>query len=134
MKKGYTDNIEDRTLENTDFRRVLYTGAHMQLVVMCLQPGEEIGVEVHPDIDQFFRVEEGKAKLLIDGVEHTLEHDEIAIVPAGAEHNVINPGDAPLRLYTLYGPPEHRDGTVHATKAIADEQHEADHYDGKPTE
>ncbi|MEN1925428.1 cupin domain-containing protein [Luteimonas qiangzhengi] len=134
MKKGYTDNIEDRTLENTDFRRVLYTGAHMQLVVMCLQPGEEIGAEVHPDIDQFFRVEEGKAKLLIDGVEHTLEHDEIAIVPAGAEHNVINPGDAPLRLYTLYGPPEHRDGTVHATKAIADEQHEADHYDGKPTE
>lgn len=134
MKKGYTDNIEDRTLENTDFRRVLYTGAHMQLVVMCLQPGEEIGVEVHPDIDQFFRVEEGKAKLLIDGVEHTLEHDEIAIVPAGAEHNVINAGDAPLRLYTLYGPPEHRDGTVHATKAIADEQHEADHYDGKPTE
>ena len=134
MKKGYTDNIEDRTLENTDFRRVLYTGAHMQLVVMCLQPGEESGVEVHPDIDQFFRVEEGKAKLLIDGVEHTLEHDEIAIVPAGAEHNVINPGDAPLRLYTLYGPPEHRDGTVHATKAIADEQHEADHYDGKPTE
>ena len=134
MKKGYTDNIEDRTLENTDFRRVLYTGAHMQLVVMCLQPGEEIGTEVHPDIDQFFRVEEGKAKLLIDGVEHTLEHDEIAIVPAGAEHNVINPGDAPLRLYTLYGPPEHRDGTVHATKAIADEQHEADHYDGKPTE
>ena len=134
MKKGYTDNIEDRTLENTDFRRVLYTGAHMQLVLMCLQPGEEIGTEVHPDIDQFFRVEEGKAKLLIDGVEHTLEHDEIAIVPAGAEHNVINPGDAPLRLYTLYGPPEHRDGTVHATKAIADEQHEADHYDGKPTE
>ncbi|MEN1941944.1 cupin domain-containing protein [Luteimonas sp. MJ246] len=134
MKKGYVDNIEDRTLENTDFRRVLYTGAHLQLVLMSLQPGEEIGKEVHPDIDQFFRVEQGKATLLIDGVSHTLEHDDIAIVPAGAEHNVINAGDAPLKLYTLYGPPEHRDGTVHATAAIAEAQHEADHYDGKPTE
>lgn len=134
MKKGYTDNIEDRTLENTDFRRVLYTGANMQLVVMSLKAGEEIGSEVHPDIDQFFRVEKGKAKLLIDGVEHILEHDEIAIVPAGAEHNVINAGEEPLQLYTLYGPPEHRDGTVHATAAIAEAQHEADHYDGKPTE
>lgn len=134
MKKGYFANIEERTLENNDFRRVLYTGPHMQLVVMCLQPGDEIGTEVHPDIDQFFRVEQGKAKLVLDGAEHTLEHDEIAIVPAGAEHNVINAGDEPLRLYTLYAPPEHRDGTVHATKKIADEQHEADHYDGKPTE
>ncbi|MEN1929881.1 cupin domain-containing protein [Luteimonas sp. MJ204] len=134
MKKGYVDNIEDRTLENTDFRRVLYTGAHLQLVLMSLQPGEEIGKEVHPDIDQFFRVEQGKATLLIDGVSHTLEHDDIAIVPAGAEHNVINAGDAPLKLYTLYGPPEHRDGTVHATAAIAEARHEADHYDGKPTE
>lgn len=134
MKKGYTDNIEDRTLENTDFRRVLYTGAHLQLVVMCLKPGEEIGAEVHPDIDQFFRVEEGTATLLIDGVKHTLGHDQIAIVPAGAEHNVINEGGEPLKLYTLYGPPEHRDGTVHATAEIAEKQHEADHYDGKPTE
>ena len=134
MKKGYIDNIEDRTLENTDFRRVLYTGAHLQLVLMCLQPGEEIGSEVHPDIDQFFRVEQGKARLLIDGAEHILEHDEVAIVPAGAEHNVINAGDTPLKLYTLYAPPEHRDGTVHATPAIAEAQHEADHYDGKPTE
>jgi len=134
VKKGYVDNIEDRTLENTDFRRVLYTGAHLQLVLMSLQPGEEIGKEVHPDIDQFFRVEQGKATLLIDGVSHTLEHDDIAIVPAGAEHNVINAGDAPLKLYTLYGPPEHRDGTVHATAAIAEARHEADHYDGKPTE
>lgn len=134
MKKGYFANIEERTLENNDFRRVLYTGPNMQLVLMCLQPGDEIGTEVHPDIDQFFRVEQGKARLLLDGAEHILEHDEIAIVPAGARHNVINAGDEPLRLYTLYGPPEHRDGTVHATKAIADEQHEADHYDGKPTE
>ncbi|HRN62742.1 MAG TPA: cupin domain-containing protein [Gammaproteobacteria bacterium] len=134
MKKGYVDNIEDRTLENTDFRRVLYTGAHLQLVLMSLQPGEEIGKEVHPGTDQFFRVEQGKATVLIDGVSHTLEDDEIVIVPAGAEHNVINAGDAPLKLYTLYAPPEHRDGTVHATTAIAKAQHDADHYDGKPTE
>jgi len=134
MKKGYFDNIEQSTVDNTDFRRVLYTGANLQLVLMCLQPGEEIGTEVHPDIDQFFRVEQGRAKLLLDGVEHILEDDDIAIVPAGAEHNVINAGDEPLKIYTLYGPPEHRDGTVHATPAIAEEQHEADHYDGKPTE
>ena len=134
MKKGYFDNIEQSTVDNTDFRRVLYTGANMQLVLMCLQPGEEIGTEVHPDIDQFFRVEQGKAKLVLDGAEHILEHDDIAIVPAGAEHNVINAGDEPLKLYTLYGPPEHRDGTVHATAEIAEKQHEADHYDGKPTE
>ncbi|MDO5505249.1 MAG: cupin domain-containing protein [Pseudoxanthomonas suwonensis] len=134
MKKGYVDDIEARTLENTDFRRVLYTGAHLQLVVMTLQPGEEIGTEVHPDIDQFFRIEEGEATLLIDGAKHVLEHDDIAIVPAGAQHNVLNEGEAPLKLYTLYGPPEHKDGTVHATKAIADEQHEADHFDGKTTE
>ncbi|NLB59207.1 MAG: cupin domain-containing protein [Gammaproteobacteria bacterium] len=118
MKKGYFDNIEQSTVDNTDFRRVLYTGANLQLVLMCLQPGEELGTEVHPDIDQFFRVEQGTAKLLLDG----------------AEHNVINAGDEPLKLYTLYGPPEHRDGTVHATAEIAEKQHEADHYDGKPTE
>lgn len=134
MKKGYVDDIEARTLENTDFRRVLYTGAHMQLVVMTLQPGEEIGTEVHPDIDQFFRIEEGEAVLSIDGARHVLEDDDVAIVPAGAEHNVRNESDAPVKLYTLYGPPEHKDGTVHATKAIADAQHEADHFDGKTTE
>ena len=134
MKKGYFANIEKTTLDNDDFRRVLYTGPNMQLVVMALKKGEEIGTEVHPDIDQFFRVEQGRAKLLLDGVEHILEDDDIAIVPAGAEHNVINAGDEPLKIYTLYGPPEHRDGTVHATPAIAEEQHEADHYDGKPTE
>lgn len=134
MKKGYVTDIEERTLENTDFRRVLYTGAHLQLVLMSLQPGEEIGREVHPDVDQFFRVEQGRATLLIDGAEHVLEDDDIAIVPAGAEHNVINAGDGPLKLYTLYAPPEHRDGTVHATAAVAEERHEADHYDGRPTE
>lgn len=134
MKNGYVADIEALTLDNTDFRRVLYTGAHLQLVLMCLQPGEEIGVEVHPDIDQFFRVESGQATLLIDGVRHALKDDDVAIVPAGAEHNVLNEGEAPLKLYTLYGPPEHPDGTVHATAAIAEAQHEADHYDGKPTE
>ncbi|MFZ7094991.1 cupin domain-containing protein [Luteimonas dalianensis] len=134
MKKGYFANIEERTLDNNDFRRVLYTGPNLQLVVMALKKGEEIGTEVHPDIDQFFRVEQGRAKLVIDGAEHFLEDDDIAIVPAGAEHNVINAGDEPLKIYTLYGPPEHRDGTVHATVEIAEKQHEADHYDGKPTE
>ena len=134
MKKGFIDDIEARTLGNTDFRRVLYTGAHLQLVLMCLQSGEEIGLEVHPDIDQFFRIEQGRATLLIDGARHALEDDDIAIVPAGAEHNIINEGDAPLKLYTLYGPPEHRDGTVHATPAVAEAQHEADHFDGVTTE
>ena len=130
---GFVDNIESRTTSNTDFRRVLYTGEHMQLVLMTLLPGEEIGEEVHPDRDQFFRVEEGKGEVLIDGARTDIEDGTAIIVPAGARHNVRNTSDRnSLKLYTLYGPPEHVDKTVHKTKADADRAHE--HFDGRTTE
>ena len=130
--KGFVDDIEHRTKENSDFRRVLYTGKHLQLVLMSLQPGEEIGEEVHEDRDQFFRVETGKGEVTIDGARSKLDDDMAIVVPAGARHNVRNTGEKPLKLYTLYGPPEHVDGTVHATKADADASEE--HFDGKTTE
>ena len=130
--KGYVGDIEEAAESNEDFRRVLYTGVHLQLVLMTLQPGEAIGEEMHQDRDQFFRVEEGEGEIVIDGSRHRIEDDFGALVPAGARHNVINTGDEPLRLYTLYGPPEHRDGVVHRTKAQADA--EAEHFDGKTTE
>lgn len=132
MKRGYCDNIEDRTVENNDFRRVLYTGGHLQLVLMTLQPGEEIGLEVHEDRDQFFRFEEGSGVVDIDGVENRVEKDFAVIVPAGARHNVRNTGNTPLRLYTIYGPPEHVDKLVEATKADAMATHEE--WDGTTTE
>jgi mannose-6-phosphate isomerase-like protein (cupin superfamily) len=134
MKRGYCDNIERQTLENEDFRRVLYTGEHLQLVLMTLQPGEEIGEEVHEDRDQFFRIEEGEGAIDIDGRENRVEDDFAVIVPAGARHNVRNIGSRPLRFYTLYGPPEHRDGVVQATKAEADERHHQEEFDGVTTE
>lgn len=118
----YADSIEDRTLENTCFRKVLYTAGHVQLVVMCLQPGEDIGAEVHPQVDQFFRVERGQATFVFDRKEerHVRAGDAV-IVPAGTHHNVINDSDSvPLQLYTIYSPPNHADGTVHATKAEAE--------------
>jgi mannose-6-phosphate isomerase-like protein (cupin superfamily) len=130
--KGFVDDIETLTEENTDFRRVLYTGKNLQLVLMALQPGEEIGEEVHDDRDQFFRVEKGKGEIVIDGVTTNIKADIAMIVPAGARHNVRNTGDKALRLYTLYAPPEHLDGTVHVTKAEADASDE--HFDGKTTE
>ena len=132
--KGYVDNIERATVENEDFRRVLYTGKNLQLVLMTLPPGCDIGAEVHEDIDQFFRIEEGEGEIRIDGVAHRVEDDFAVIVPAGARHNVINTGSRPLRLYTIYGPPEHRDGTVHATKEQAERDHDDDHFDNKTTE
>ena len=130
--KGYVDDIEKVTLANTDFRHVLYTGANLQLVLMTLQPGEEIGEETHDDRDQFFRIEEGQGEILIDGRRHPVEDDFAVIVPAGARHNVVNSGSAPLKLYTIYGPPEHRDGVVHRRRsdALADEEH----FDGATTE
>ncbi|HVE48122.1 MAG TPA: cupin domain-containing protein [Casimicrobiaceae bacterium] len=128
--KGFVDDIEDLTEENTDFRRVLYTGKHLQLVLMALDVGEEIGEEVHEDRDQFFRIESGEGTVVIDGKRHTVEDDDAIIVPAGARHNVINTGEEPLKFYTLYGPPEHRDGVVHRTRADASEEH----FDGKTTE
>ena len=125
--KGYCDNIEKVTVANEDFRRVLYTGHHLQLVAMTLQPGDEIGEEVHGDRDQFFRIEEGSGVVDIDGVPNHVEDDFAVIVPAGARHNVRNTGSAPLRLYTLYTPPEHPDGIVHRTKAEADEYEKHHH-------
>ena len=130
--KGYCDDIEKRTVANSDFRRVLYTGNHLQLVVMTLQPGDEIGSEVHQDRDQFFRFEEGEGVVLIDGNENKVGDGTGVIVPAGAQHNVINRGSAPLKLYTLYGPPEHKDGIVQATKA--DARHHDEEWDGETTE
>ena len=132
--KGYVDNIEQRTVENEDFRRVLYTGEHLQLVLMTLPPGCDIGEEVHEDRDQFFRIEEGEGEIRIDGAANRVEDDFAVIVPAGARHNVINTGDRPLRLYTIYGPPEHRDKIVHKTKEDAERDHDNDHWDGETTE
>ena len=130
--KGFVDDIEELTESNKDFRRVLYTGKHLQLVLMSLKPGEEIGEEVHDTHDQFFRIEKGKGEVWIDGVKTKVKADFAIIVPAGARHNVINTGDKALRLYTLYGPPEHRDGIVRATKAEAEASEE--HFDGVLTE
>jgi mannose-6-phosphate isomerase-like protein (cupin superfamily) len=130
--KGYVDDIEAATVRNTDFRRVLYTGANLQLVLMTLQPGEEIGEETHDDRDQFFRIEEGKGVIVIDEKRHEVEDDFAVIVPAGARHNVINSGSTPLKLYTLYGPPEHRDAVVHRTKR--DAAGDDEHFDGATTE
>jgi mannose-6-phosphate isomerase-like protein (cupin superfamily) len=130
--KGFIGDIEDRTEENRDFRRVLYTGPHMQLVLMALETGEEIGEEVHKDRDQFFRVEKGKGEVWIDGKTTKIESDTAIVVPAGARHNIRNTGDKPLKLYTLYAPPEHADGTVRATKADALAREE--HFAGQTTE
>jgi mannose-6-phosphate isomerase-like protein (cupin superfamily) len=130
--KGFVDDIEKLTEGNTDFRRVLYTGKNLQLVLMSLRPGEEIGAEVHEDRDQFFRVEDGEGEILIDGNVSKVKSDTAMIVPAGARHNVRNTGDRALKLYTIYGPPEHRDGVVRATKAEAEASEE--HFDGKTTE
>ncbi|MDI6866222.1 cupin domain-containing protein [Methanoculleus sp.] len=133
MKKGFVTDIESETKKNTYFRRVLYTGNHSQVVLMCLKPGEEIGAEVHEDVDQFFRFEEGEGVVVIDGVEHQVKDGSAVVVPNGANHNVINTSKkAPLKLYTIYSPPEHRDGVVHRTReeAMADNEH----FDGKTTE
>jgi mannose-6-phosphate isomerase-like protein (cupin superfamily) len=127
---GYVGPIEDQTLKNGYFRQVLFTGGYCQLVVMCLQPGEEIGAEVHPAVDQFFRIEEGEATFVLDGKEEHRVHDgDAVIVPAGTFHNVINPSKSKtLKLYTLYSPPNHPDGTIHKTKAEAEAAEEHEHH------
>lgn len=121
---GYVTNIEQDTLDNEDYRRVLFTGQHLQLVLMTLQPAEEIGLETHEEHDQFIRIEAGNGVARLNGEEHALSDGVIVVIPAGTEHNVINtsPDDA-LRLYTLYSPPEHADGTVHRTKADEPAEH-----------
>lgn len=130
--KGYIINIEKETLENSNFRKVLYTAQNSQLVLMNLKPGEEIGEEVHEDVDQFFRFEAGRGKIVIDGAETEVEDGFAVVVPAGARHNVVNVSQEDLKLYTIYSPPEHRDGVVKATKAEA--MAEEEHFDGKTTE
>ncbi len=127
---GYFGPMEELTLSNKNFRKVLYTGKFAQLVVMCLQPGEDIGNEVHPNVDQFFRIEAGEAKFILNNTEeHIVHQNEAAIVPAGAYHNVINNSKTkPLNLYTIYSPPNHPDGTVHKTKAEADAAEKHEHH------
>jgi mannose-6-phosphate isomerase-like protein (cupin superfamily) len=117
--KIYAGNIEQETLENKDFRRVIFTGQNSQLVLMTIQPGDEIGTEIHEEHDQFLRVEAGQAKFIINGETITGEDGFAVVVPAGAEHNVVNSGEDELKLYTIYSPAEHSDGTIHHTKADA---------------
>ncbi len=129
--KGFVENIESITVKNEEFRRVLYTARNLQLVVMALNPKEEIGAEVHT-LDQFFRVEEGSGEAILDGVKRNIHAGFALIVPAGANHNIINTGNTPLKLYTIYAPPNHRDGVVHHTRSDAESDNE--HFDGKITE
>jgi mannose-6-phosphate isomerase-like protein (cupin superfamily) len=129
--KGYVQNIESIATDSDDFRRVLYTARNCQLVVMSLKPQEDIGAEVH-QLDQFFRVEAGHGETEIDGVRTVIRAGFAVIVPAGARHNIINTGSEPLKLYTLYAPPNHRDGVVHTTRT--DAQADTEHFDGKTSE
>lgn len=130
--RGFVENIGGKAENGTDFRRVLYTGKHLQLVLMSIKPGEDIGEEVHMDRDQFFRVEKGTGEVWVDGMRTKIESDFGIVVPAGARHNIKNTGETPLKLYTLYGPPEHMDGTVHVTKA--DAMASKEHFAGQTTE
>ena len=125
---GYVTNIEEDTLENEDYRRVLFTGRNTQLVLMTVQPGDETGLETHEEHDQFIRVESGEGRAILDGQEYTLADGSALVIPAGAEHNVINTSSTkPLKLYTVYTPPEHPDGTIHKNKAEA-EENEREHH------
>lgn len=131
--KGYKINIENESLENENFRKVLYTGNYLQLVLMSLNPGEDIGTEVHENNDQFFRFEGGTGKCVIDSTEYEVNEGDVIVVPAGAAHNIINTGaQLPLKMYTLYGPPNHLDGTIRTTKKEAGDNPET--YDGVATE
>jgi mannose-6-phosphate isomerase-like protein (cupin superfamily) len=131
--KGFVTTLEKETRKNTDFRRVLYTGKHSQLVLMSLKPGEEIGMETHKTVDQFFRFEGGEGKVIIDGTNHPVKDGDGVIVPAGAKHNVINTSkQSELKLYTIYSPPEHQDKVIRRTKADAIASPEE--FDGKTTE
>jgi mannose-6-phosphate isomerase-like protein (cupin superfamily) len=131
---GYVGSIEKATEKNNDFRQVLFTSKHLQLVLMCLLPKEEIGNEVHANVDQFFRIEVGEARFVFNGKEeHIAGAGDAVVVPAGTYHNVINASATkPLKLYTIYAPPNHRDGVVHPTRADAEKDNE--HFDGKTTE
>ena len=131
--KGFVSNIEKDTLENSNFRKVLYTSKHSQLVLMALRPNEDIGMEMHDSVDQFFRIEKGTGRVVIDGVEHEISDGTAIVIPAGTNHNVINTSTTDeLKLYTIYSPANHKDGTIHVTKAEAEANEE--HYDGIATE
>lgn len=131
--KGYVTNIEQAAMENEYFRKVLYTDERVQLVVMALKPSEDIGEEVH-ELDQFIRVEAGEGRVILDGVSHELTGGFAIVVPKGALHNIINTSSTePMKLYTVYAPPNHKDGTIHKTKAEA-EADESEHFDGHTTE
>jgi mannose-6-phosphate isomerase-like protein (cupin superfamily) len=126
---AYFGNIEELTLKNSYFRQVMFTGSNCQLVVMCLKPGEEIGAEVHPQVDQFFRIEAGEAKIVVgENEEHNVKDGDAIIIPAGTKHNVINTSEGEdLKLYTIYSPPNHPDGTIHKTRAEALAAEKAEH-------
>lgn len=125
---GFFTNIEENTVANNDFRRVLFTGSHSQLVLMNLKPGEDIGMEIHDQVDQFFRIEAGEGKLVMNGEEQSFKDGDAFIVPAGTQHNIINTSmELPLKLYTIYSPPNHPDGTVHHTRQEAMAAEEAEH-------
>lgn len=133
--KGYKSDLEKETLENNNFRKVLYTGKQSQLVLMSLKPEEDIGVETHEENDQFLRFEKGTGKCIIDGNEYLVKDGSGVIIPAGAEHNVINTSDEDdLKLYSVYSPAHHKDGVIHATKEDAEEKEEEDEFDGETTE
>lgn len=133
MKKGYKSALEKLTVQNAKYRKVLYTGKHCQLVLMTLKPGEEIGLETHYDGDQFFRFEKGEGRVLINTKKYTVKDGDAVVVPAGASHNIINTSRTrPLKLYTIYAPPHHKDGLVRATKKDTDERPED--FAGKTTE
>jgi mannose-6-phosphate isomerase-like protein (cupin superfamily) len=129
--KGYVQDMESAAIGNDDFRQVLYTARNCQLVVMALKPQEEIGAEVH-QLDQFFRIEQGQGEAVLDGVKIAIKAGYALVVPAGARHNIINTGTEPLKLYTIYSPPNHRDGVVHHTRA--DAEADTEHFDGKTSE
>ncbi len=130
--KGYVTNIEKASLRNEHFRQVLYTDKKVQLVIMSLLPGEDIGEEVH-DLDQFIRIEAGSGKAVLDGVSHDVADGSVIVIPQGTRHNITNSTTASMKLYTLYAPPDHKDGTVHKTKTDA-EADTGDHFDGKTSE
>ena len=131
--KGFKTNIENDTIKNQNFRKVIYTGKNIQLVLMSLKPGEDIGEEIHEEVDQFFRFESGYGKCVIDGHDYRVKEGDVIVVPAGAKHNIINnDNEEELKIYTIYAPPHHQDGIVRRTKQEAEEKKEA--FDGKTSE
>lgn len=133
--KGFKNNLERETLDNSNFHKVLYTGVNSQLVLMSLKPGEEVGLEVHPESDQFVRIEQGRGRCVIEDSEYNIEDGSGIVIPAGAEHNIVNTSTTEeLKLYTLYSPPNLKDGTIHKTKEDHEENMEMSEFDGATTE